>query len=159
MPDTRTPFANLDERATLLAFLDYLRNCVIAKASASDEQSIRWTPVPSGTSLLGLLKHLTMVEVAWFQYGFVGSEVPIPSTDVTPSDSLETAIAAYRGAIDTANQVVKDCDSLDRLCQRKGTAPEPMSLRWLLVHMIEETARHAGHADIIREQIDGSTGR
>jgi hypothetical protein len=66
---------------------------------------------------------------------------------------------AYRAACRRANEIVAEHDDLDELCARRAPGYDPLSLRWLLVHMVEETARHAGHADIIREQLDGATGR
>jgi hypothetical protein len=72
---------------------------------------------------------------------------------------VASAVAAYRAATSINNEIVGECGDLDQLCARALTTPEPLSLRWLLVHMVEETARHAGHADILREQIDGLTGR
>ena len=68
-------------------------------------------------------------------------------------------MASYRAAAAVNDGIVQECDDLDRRGERVLTTPEPLSLRWLLVHMVEETARHAGHADILREQIDGVTGR
>ncbi len=72
---------------------------------------------------------------------------------------MRAAVTAYRRAIQTSNDIVGHCDDLDSLCAKAPVTPEPMSLRWVLVHMVEETARHAGHSDILREQIDGQTGR
>jgi hypothetical protein len=120
---------------------------------------VRRSTVPSGTSLLGLVKHLTFVEVAWFQWSFAGLEVELPSGDLQPDDTTVSVLAAYRDAARRGNEIVDACDDLTRRCERKATAWEPMSLRWVLVHLVEETSRHAGHADIIREQIDGAVGR
>ena len=159
MPDRRTPLNLRGERDTLLEFLDYLRESLIVKVEGLDEDSARRSTVPSGTSLLGLVKHLTSVEIAWFQYGFAGLEVNIPSDKVVSSDNLALIVAAYEAVGQVNNSIVKKCDDLDQLCKRALTTPDPLSLRWLMVHMVEETARHAGHADIIREQIDGRTGR
>ena len=159
MPDRRTPFLVADEATTLRAFLDYLRESLILKVADLDEESARRSTVPTGTSLLGLIKHLTAVEVGWFQFAFAGRDVPMPSEETEPTDSVASAVAAYEAATRVSNQVVDEADDLDQLCARAPTTPEPLSLRWLLVHMIEETARHAGHADILREQIDGRTGR
>ncbi len=143
----------------MLDFLDYLRESVILKVDGLDEEAVRRSSVPTGTSLLGLIKHLTSVEALWFQFAFAGRDIIVPGDEVDPSDTVTTAVAAYRGAIGTSSDIVDQCDDLDRLCARALTTPEPLSLRWLLVHMLEETARHAGHADILREQIDGQTGR
>ncbi|MGP0107671.1 MAG: DinB family protein [Acidimicrobiales bacterium] len=159
MPDRRTPLNLTSEKQTLQEFLDYLRESVILKAADLDEESARRSTVPTGTSLLGLIKHLAMVEVVWFQFAFAGHDVVIPTEEIRPTDSVASGVAAYRAATQMSNQIVGECDDLDQLCARPLTTPEPLSLRWLLVHMVEETARHAGHADILREQIDGQTGR
>jgi hypothetical protein len=68
-------------------------------------------------------------------------------------------VTAYQAATRVSNQIVNESSHLDQLCHWAPATPEPLSLRWVLVHMIEETARHAGHADILREQVDGQTGR
>jgi uncharacterized damage-inducible protein DinB len=159
VPDRPTPFALADEKQTLRQFLDYLRECVIAKAEGLDDEAVRRPLVPSGTSLLGLVSHLAVVEAYWFQWAFAGLDVEL--SRVTPDSEAAPAsvIAAYREAVRRSNEVIDGCDDVDRTCVREGLAPQPMSMRWLLVHMVEETARHAGHADIVREQIDGETGR
>lgn len=72
---------------------------------------------------------------------------------------MSAVVVDYRNAALTSNEIISECDNLDQLCQRALTTSEPLSLRWLMVHMVEESARHAGHADILREQIDGQTGR
>jgi uncharacterized damage-inducible protein DinB len=159
MADRRTPFPNSDERTTLVAFLDYLRESVVRKTEGLDDEAVRRVLVPSGTTLLGLVKHLTMVEVSWFQWSFAGLDVAIPALELEDGDTIESVVADYRTACTASNTIVERWDDLDRRAARAATAPEPMSMRWLLVHMIEETARHAGHADILREQIDGSVGR
>ncbi len=159
MPDRRTPFLLAGEKETLLAFLDYLRESLILKVVDLDEDSARRSTVPTGTCLLGLIKHLTGVEVAWFQFTFPGNDVVIPSEKIEPTDSVDSAVIAYRAAIRVSNRIVSESDDLDQLGERAPTTPEPQSLRWLLVHMVEETARHTGHADILREQIDGQVGR
>jgi hypothetical protein len=158
--DHRTPFTIADEKRTLCDFLDYLRDAIVRKAHGLDEDEVRRSTVPSGTSLLGLVKHLTFVELAWFEWSFAGLDIRLPSGDLEPDDTAASVIAAYRAATERANDVIAGCDDLGRLSARTGIAPhEPLSMRWILVHMIEETGRHAGHADIIREQIDGATGR
>ena len=159
MPDRRTPLDLVDERDTLVQFLDYLRESVAIKTEGLDEPSARTSTVPSGTSLLGLIKHLTAVEMLWFQYAFAGLDIALATDEISPTDTVESAVASYRATCQTNNAIVAECSDLERLCHRALTTPEPLSLRWVLVHMVEETARHAGHADIIREQIDGLTGR
>jgi len=159
MPDRQTPVSLTSERETLEEFLDYLRESVILKAHDLDDESARRAMVPSGTSLLGLLKHLTTAEVAWFQHGFAGLDVQIPPGHVEPTDSVASVVESYRATVARNTQIVESCPDIERISERVLTTPEPMSLRWILVHMVEETARHAGHADILREQLDGTTGR
>jgi uncharacterized damage-inducible protein DinB len=150
---------NTDEKATLVAFLGYLRECVLAKAEGLEAADLRRSTVPSGTSLLWLLKHLTMAEILWFQHVFDGADVRVPESDLEEGDTPASVLAGYQAACRRNGEIVAACDDLDRLGARPGTRPVHLSLRWILVHMIEETARHAGHADILREQIDGGTGR
>jgi uncharacterized damage-inducible protein DinB len=146
------------ERDTLLEFLDYLRESLIIKVGDLDEESTRRSSVPSGTSVLWLIKHLTSVEVGWIQFTFAGSDATVPADEILPTDTVSDVIAAYRAAAQANNRIVLACD-LHQRGARAPTTPEPLSLRWVLVHMVEETARHAGHADILREQIDGQVGR
>ena len=127
MTDRRTPLDLVDERQTLVQFLDYLRESVAIKAGGLDEASARRSTVPSGTSLLGLIKHLTSVEMLWFQYAFAGLDVDLPSDDVTPADTVESALAVYRGSWQMSNAIVADCSDLNQLCQRSLTTPEPLS--------------------------------
>jgi hypothetical protein len=158
MPDRRTPFVNAGERETLVAFLDYLRDAVVVKAEGLSEDDARCSLVPSGTSVLGLVKHLTMVEVYWVQISFAG--LSVSTSDVLePADTCASVIAEYREAIGRTNEIVAAASDVDVGSARRHGGEAPMSLRWVLVHLIEETARHAGHADILREQLDGVTGR
>lgn len=152
---------NTDEKTTLLTFLDYLRESVLAKADGVSEPAVRTAGVPSGTSLLQLLKHLTATELNWFVWAYTGAghEPWDDEGAVSADDTASDVAAAYRAAITRANEVVLACTELDRPGARSLRETPPPSMRWVLVHMIEETARHAGHADILREQIDGSVGR
>jgi uncharacterized damage-inducible protein DinB len=147
------------ERRTLVDFLDYLRESVILKTCGLPEEQARASGVPSGTSLMGLVKHLTRVEIVWFPYTFAGQDVWVPHDALGPDDRVDHLVAGYRAAIARSNEIVAACDDLDTRSARRTAAPEHPTLRWILVHMVEETARHAGHADILREQIDGSVGR
>ena len=159
MPDRRTPFVNAGERDTLVAFLDYLRDAVVVKVEGLSEADARRALVPSGTSLLGLVKHVTRVEVLWFQWSFAGMDVHVPSDRLTDDDRVDAAITAYRAACARSNTIVGAVNDPAAMCARGPGDIEPLPLRWVLVHMVEETGRHAGHADILREQIDGQTGR
>jgi uncharacterized damage-inducible protein DinB len=149
-----------DEKDTLLEFLDYLRESVIAKATGLEDEQLARRMVPSGTSLFWLLKHLTRVEMLHLQASFEGRDVLLPPSEVDPADTPTQVIGAYRSAIAASNEIIASCEDLDRLAARpREPNGEAMPLRWTLVHLIEETGRHAGHADILREQLDGSVGR
>ncbi|WP_411114559.1 DinB family protein [Streptomyces sp. 029-5] len=155
--DTGPPRTGADEKATLRGFLDYLRNAVADKVEGAPEPQVRTGGVPSGTSLLGLLKHLAFVE----RFYFLGEDADQWRATMRPSpeDTVDGVLADYRETVERANQVIDACPDLALPALRaphRGPAP---SMRWVLVHMIEETGRHAGHADILRERIDGSTGR
>jgi uncharacterized damage-inducible protein DinB len=118
---------------------------------------------PSGTSLLGLVKHLAAVEYGWFCETFGRETEPLPFDDddpdadlrVAPGESTADIVAFYGRARAAADEVIGRLDLEDL-----GTAwfGNQVTLRWVLIHMIEETARHAGHMDILREFIDGATG-
>ena len=127
----------------LLGFLDYLRAAVIAKTDGLGEPQVRTPGVPSGTNLLGLVKHLTHVERHWVLDEKVSDWQA--TFHAGPDESVADIIRAYRAANARVNEVVADGDVA--------------ALRWTLTHLIEETGRHAGHADILRELADGATGR
>ncbi|WP_455352128.1 DinB family protein [Streptomyces sp. SYSU K217416] len=158
--DLRPPSLNADEKTTLVAFLDYLREAIASKASGVSDHAVRTAGVPSGTSVLGLVKHLTAVELNWFAWAYAGADVALLEDESEPAaETTESLLAAYREAVARSNEIIDACDDLDWPGARSLRETDPPSMRWLLVHMIEETARHAGHADILREQIDGSVGR
>ena len=159
MPDRKAPYTLADEKQTLKDFIDYLRESIIIKASGLSDEDARLKLVPSDTTLLWLVQHMVVVEMSWFQYVFAGLDVDVPRDGSEVGDTVKAAVASYRGAIARSNEIIDACDDLDQRAARAGRAPEPVSMRWILVHMVEETARHAGHADILREQIDGETGR
>lgn len=155
--DTPPPRTGSSESEVLRGFLDYLRASVSAKVEDAPEPHVRTARVPSGTNLLGLLHHLTFVERATF----LGDRV----TDwqgtfrAPPGDGVADVVGRYREAVARANAVLDGCTDLAApLPRSRPNSPAP-SVRWALTHMIEETGRHAGHADILRELIDGATGR
>jgi hypothetical protein len=141
----------------LRGFLDHLRAAVAAKAQDVPEPQVRTPGVPSGTSLLGLVRHLAHVE----RFTFLGETVANwrGTFRPGPAETVASVLAGYRDAIDRANVVIDACTDLTAPVARPAKAGQAPSMRWALVHMIEETGRHAGHADILRELIDGSTGR
>ncbi|HVC70513.1 MAG TPA: DinB family protein [Acidimicrobiales bacterium] len=158
-PDARNAPAIVDgEIETQLAFLGYLRQSVTRKLVGLTEEQARRALVPSGTSLLGLVKHLTEVEIYWIQRRFSGLDVDL-DTDaftVTDDDTVAAVVDAYDRAAARTDEIARTAADPDRPLAR-GT--QGLTLRWVLVHVTEETARHAGHADIVRELIDGATGR
>jgi hypothetical protein len=143
--DTPPPRTGGSEVEVLRGFLDYVRTSIAAKVDGAPEPQVRTSAVASGTNLLGLLNHLTYVERSMF----LGEKVADwPSTFRAADEaSVADVVAGYREAVARANKVLDTYAEADP------------KLRWALTHMIEETGRHAGHADILRELIDGSTGR
>ncbi|MEU5001708.1 DinB family protein [Streptomyces sp. NPDC021622] len=156
--DTPPPRTANSESDVLRGFLDYLRASIAAKVDGAAEPQVRAAAVPSGTSLLGLLSHLIAVESATFLGERVADWQATFRPD--PADSVADVVASYRATVDRANKVLDACADLGAPLPRPGRSGRPSpSVRWALTHMIEETGRHAGHADIIRELIDGATGR
>ena len=154
--------ATSGERETLETFLDYYRTEVVRKVRGVSEADARRKLVPSLSTLGGLVKHLTLVEESWFLRRMGGQEDTLPPRvpteqefTLTDDDTVESLIAAYEAqcALSRAEAAKHNLD--DSVPHHRL---EHVSLRWITVHMIEETARHAGHLDILREQIDGSTG-
>jgi uncharacterized damage-inducible protein DinB len=156
--DQKPPRLAGSETETLHALLRYQRESLIRKVAGLDDTAARWSPVGTGTSLLWLVKHMTSAEITWVLRRFAGQDPDIPGDEPRPDDTLDAATAAYRQAWRRVDAVAFSGASLDELCRRPEADP-PVSLRWVLAHLLEETARHAGHADIIRELIDGRTGR
>jgi uncharacterized damage-inducible protein DinB len=156
--DQKPPRLDGSERETLLALLQYQRDSLIRKISGVGEEDARTSPVASGTSLLWLLRHMARAESLWILHRFAGHEVVIDDDKVRPEDTVASAVAAYREMWRRTDAVVASTPSLDTPCRDAG-GEGPVRLRWVLMHLLEETARHAGHADILRELIDGETGR
>jgi hypothetical protein len=157
VPDRKPPRLCASEPETLLALLQFQRESLIRKLDGVDEVAARRSPVGSGTTLLWLLKHLAQAETRWVQVRFAGLNPVLPDDTVQPDDTIASAIACYRAASARADSIARTA-GLDDPC-RGDDGGEPVNLRWVLAHLLEETARHAGHADILRELIDGSTGR
>lgn len=155
--DTPPPRTGNSEIEVLRGFLDHLRNSISAKVEDAPDPQARTAGVPSGTNLLGLLNHLTFVE----RSTFLGDQVTDwqATFHAAPADSVAGVVARYRTSVAQANDVLDGCTDLGApLPHPRPNDPAP-SARWALTHMIEETGRHAGHADILRELIDGATGR
>ena len=155
--DLKPPSPDGDERSTLLGFLDYLREAVTGKLDGAPEPQVRESGVPSGTNLLGLVTHLTAVERSVF-LGQGPKSWPKTFRPVA-DDTIDSVLAGYRDAVRDANQRILDCTDLSQPAAASPARGSSPTMRWALTHMIEETGRHAGHADILRELLDGSTGR
>ena len=141
----------------MLALLQYQRESIVKKVDGLDDTQARLTPVDSGTTLLWLIKHLSQAECLWVLHRFAGADVALPDDTVNAGDTVAEAVETYRHTWDRVDPVIAGAD-LDDLCRNVG-AETPVNLRWVLSHLLEETARHAGHADILRELVDGHTGR
>lgn len=154
-----------DELTTLSGFLDYLREAIVIKATGPDDEALRRPMVPSGVCLLGIVNHLAYMERWWFAHIFAGLDVEFPWTDedpdaewrIEPGDSTETVLDLYRAECERSRKIVAE-SAPEQPSARPSRTGEPFSLRWVVAHMIEETGRHAGHVDILRELIDGATG-
>jgi uncharacterized damage-inducible protein DinB len=155
---------NLPELATLGRYLDLYRDVVHWKVEGVDLEAAKRPMVPSGTNLLGVVKHLAYVERWWFQSVIAGDDVDFPdwATDepdadfrITDDESIESVLAFYDVECERSREILAGLDDPDALRSAYG---EDISVRRILVHMVEEVARHAGHMDILRELIDGAVG-
>jgi hypothetical protein len=146
------------EREQIEAFVADNRREVVALLDGLTEEQARRRLVASKTSVLSLVKHATFVERVWFDVAFEGrtrAELGLPeqvdeSFDLADTDTVESVRAGYLAAVAAAEAVAARC-SLDDVAEHNRRSP--MSLRWIYLHLIEELARHAGHGDILREQI------
>jgi hypothetical protein len=160
MVDHWLPVVVGSEAETQLAFIEYLRECLLVKLDDVSEHDARRALVPSGTNLLWLVKHCAGVESFWLHHVFAGDpEDVIPDDDDLTGDTVGSVQALYRGLSERTAQIVADHDDLGDLAAMALPGQDKRTLRWVLAHLVEESGRHAGHADILREQIDGSVGR
>jgi hypothetical protein len=171
MTDAETPRAeprqDADEPTMLQEWLDYHRATLRRKCAGLDDQQLRHSSCePSELSLLGLVRHLTDVERGWFLRGVAGRTAreapPLYYSAEDPEGDFANVAAADTGAVFAAyDQAIADSRAatagadLNRTFDNGGS---PCSVRWVYLHMIEEYARHNGHADLLRERIDGATG-
>jgi hypothetical protein len=154
-----------DERAVISWLLDYHRYVLVRKVEGISEQQARTTVAASDLTLLGLVRHLAVVEQYWFGEVFLGLSETMHWDDPDdrdsdfhplPGDTLVDALVLLRAEIDRAHQIASTT-SFDALAvgRRHG---QLVTLRWIMAHLVEEYARHCGHADLLREAIDGVTG-
>lgn len=163
-----------DELTTLLGFLDYQRATLDWKSRGLDAAGLRATVGASSITLGGLLKHLAWVEDCWFSQRLGGRDAAPPwvtaegdadpnmGWNLAPQETYEQLYALWREAVTHSRKMVTDAladGGLDVLARQPSPNGESPSLRWIVVHMIEEYARHNGHADLIRESVDGQTGQ
>ncbi len=154
-----------DEKLMLLAYLDFQRQTAICKLQGLGEDDARRTLGASALTLVGIVVHLTYVERVWFRTVFLGEDVSTLGFvddaslywDAPDGASIDGVIAAYRAEIAHSNEVIL-AHSLDEVAATGRRQRPPMQLRWIMLHLIEEVARHLGHMDLIRESIDGQVG-
>ena len=156
MPDQKPPRA-IGEREILRAAWQFQRDSLIRKVRGVSEDEARRSPVESGTTLLWLVQHACYAERIWMRVRFAGEDV-IASGDTVVSATLAEAIEVYEAEWVAVDAIVDAHDLDDEMPDPNG-GDIPVTLRWIAVHLIEELARHAGHADIVRELLDGDTGR
>jgi len=166
--DARIPLPDVgsreDERTTLVQFLEYQRIVFLRKIDGLDDQQVRVRVASSTIDLLGLTRHLVDVERWWFR-GVFTEEVTDAVYEVAddpdadwhhgPADTLASALEDWHREVGRAREIVEATPDMGQLSSMATARRGQVSMRWILVHMIEEYARHLGHADVIRESIDG----
>ena len=163
MTEPTYPPRSGDERAILESYRDWYRDALLRKIAGLSDADLKRRLVASETTLFGIVHHLAYVERWWFQDVFAGLGCEYPWTDEDPNAefhvegtiSSEEAVELYMGEYEISKRIVSEAD-LDDFAKHEDF--QDMNLRRIVVHMIEETARHTGQADIIREQIDGTIG-
>jgi uncharacterized damage-inducible protein DinB len=167
--DRARPAQNAGELEMLTGWLEHHRGILVWKCEGLTAEQLRRRAVPPSTlSLLGLVRHMAEVERGWFRAVFLGEDVPDlydrsadEDADFNDVDQAEPAAAfdAFERECAASRLALAQAPSLDALSKRPSERTgEPWSLRWIVTHMIEEYARHNGHADLLRETVDGSTG-
>jgi len=152
-----------DERTTLLGYLQRQRDLVAWKVSEASDETLAKARMPSGLTLHGIVLHLKNVERSWFREGFGGqADLQFDWTDENPegdfrAEGLPMAdlLAAYAAETAKCDEVIAAAPSLDATAEDDG---DSYTLRWIILHLIEETGRHLGHIDLLRENADGAVG-
>ncbi len=159
-----SPASEADERTTLMGFLQRQRDLIAWKVSEASDHTLASVRTASGLTMHGVVRHLENVERGWFREFFGGeSDLRFDSSDEDPNGDFQAEgvpiadlVAAYAAETALCDAVIEAAPSLDTLA--KGVDGETASLRWIVLHMIEETARHVGQLDLLREQADGAVG-
>jgi uncharacterized damage-inducible protein DinB len=161
------PGSTPDLRGLMLDYLDYFRSVVVGKLDGLPPEQVRGSVVPSGWTPAGLALHLVHVERRWLVWGFLGEQVDDPWADATEEGGWRTpdaSLAEIRAMLDQTaarTRVIVESHDLAQTARVGGRFADPASapqLQWILLHLIQEYARHVGHLDIARELMDGSTG-
>ena len=150
------PSGTPDEVELYLRWLAFLRGAVLRKASGLTEEQSRWQPDGKLIPLIGIVNHLTGVEARWIDREMLGRDVGKPDDEYSPGGSLtiKDAISAYEARAAATDATVREISDLTTPARYERDA----DLRFILLHLINETARHAGHADAVRELLDGTVG-
>jgi hypothetical protein len=159
-----------DPQELLLGYLDYYRSAVIRKIDGLSDEDLRTSRLPSGWTPLELIKHLVYMEKRWFQWGFAAEQLPAPYGDqdangrwrVGPEETMADLVAAlHAGGLQTraivAESALSDVAAIGGRFGKDDSDPHP-TLAWIMLHVLQEYARHAGHLDIARELVDGANG-
>jgi uncharacterized damage-inducible protein DinB len=168
-PRPPTPSIPLDgdEPTLLIAFLEYYRAALVDRVFGLADEELQIALPPSTLTLSRLIGHMAMVEDNWFPVRFSGAEPDTRWVELDWESDLDAEMtlaqtwsfdqlrSVFDEAVARSRQVVADAESLDQLSARTDQDGQRWNLRWILIHMIEEYARHCGHADLIRESIDG----
>jgi len=156
-----------DERELLLGYIRWQREQVVATVEGLSEAELRWTADGKLLPIIGIVNHLAHMERRWIDGRYLGSEFPPREEELVLGDGITGAevVATYWNQAQRTESIVRAAPSLDAAClgDEGGRGPahvllgfdEPIDLRWVLLHLIEETAHHAGHADSTREMLDG----
>jgi uncharacterized damage-inducible protein DinB len=156
-PDEATP---ADEMTMARSWLVHLRESAIYKIEGLDHAQLRWKPAPTANSLGAIVHHLGLAERLWVRVFFAGEDMDMSwrtqMFDLPDSWSAGDVAAFYRAETAATDAVLGRASSFDLPSRGRQ---RPTTLRWVVMHLVEETARHAGHMDITRELLDGTTGR
>jgi hypothetical protein len=156
-----------DLREILLLQLSYYRACLLAKLDGLTDDQLTASIVPSDWSPLGLLKHLVFVERRWMQWGFEAEQVPEPWGDhgpdsngwlLEPGETLYRLTERLRAIAARTDAITREAELTDRAGLGGRFTSDPPTLGWILVHLLQEYARHVGHLDVVRELVDGTVG-
>ena len=162
MPD-HSIRTSTDEKELLVSFLDRQRDAMVAIADGLSDEDLRRRLVPSMTTILGMMKHIALCERWWFQDVFEGRPCESPVTEddwdadfrIEPHETTQDILDLFRSERAISDEIISAHDLED--ISKNHTQRPPCTLRWTILHVAFDTARHAGHADILREQLDGET--